>query len=215
MLSSGSKQCSTTWSMSSPEGPHRLLLNTAASRHVCCKHRQETHRLNYYRNRSILILIYCSVAMVTHLVNRWGEDLGFTKFAGKRSINSFFHVVLKRWLVVGRWFIYSQSQRRSKECWNCTLRQCFYFRTQWREIYRVPGPGSHVPPSLWRWHSQQEWKQRTRKSCQAQQWCRHRRKEGSKGPPLTWLHYWPAKNVKHNWSRQNPMKGITLILQCE
>lgn len=55
-----------------------------------------------------------SVAMVTHLVNRWGKDLGFTKFAGKRSVNSFFHVVLKRWLVVGRWFIYSRTQYRSK-----------------------------------------------------------------------------------------------------
>lgn len=98
-----------------------------------------------------------------------------------------------------------------KISWNCTIRQCFYFRTQWREIYRVPGPGSRAPPSLWRWHSQQEWKQRTRKSCQAQQWCKHQRKEGSKGPPLTWLHYWPVKNVKHNWSRQNPMKGITHI----
>lgn len=43
--------------------------------------------------------------LVTYLVDRWDSNLGFTKFAGKRSINAFFHVVLKRWLVIGGWFI--------------------------------------------------------------------------------------------------------------
>lgn len=53
-------------------------------------------------------------AMVTHLVSRWGKDLGFTEFAGERSIDPFFHVVLKCWLTVGRRFIYSWTQSRSK-----------------------------------------------------------------------------------------------------
>lgn len=44
-------------------------------------------------------------SLVTCLVDRWGSNLGFTKFAGKRSVNAFFHVVLKCWLVIGGWFI--------------------------------------------------------------------------------------------------------------
>lgn len=82
-------------------------------------------------------------------------------------------------------------------------------------VYHEPGPGNHGPPPLWRWHSQQEWTQRTRRSCQAQQWCKPHWKEGSKGPPWTWLCYWPAEDIKHNWSCPNPTKGVAILLKSE
>lgn len=43
-------------------------------------------------------------------MNRRGDDLGFTQLAGKRAIDTFFHEVLKRRLVIGRWFIWWRTQ---------------------------------------------------------------------------------------------------------